>query len=209
MVEKRAFYEDDELIINKPGVNVEISPELKKQESSHGNITFVKGMGIRSTPFLEKYFNKLRNFVYDKTVIYRAEIETQASALKNEVNCVEDKFNQNIVEPVLPNLTYILTAALTGSILVNRRNFALRFITPIVFGVSAFRYYMPSSFRNVSDSYTRYEEANLPKLFEQRTKLVAGIKENRLIAKDRTQDIKISLQNYIHDGRVYLYKQLK
>ena len=85
MAPKRLFYEDDEVIITKPGFNVEISDDLKEQESSHGNISSIKGMGIRTAPVLEEYVNKTRLILHEKLSYYGAELGTQQSALLQRI----------------------------------------------------------------------------------------------------------------------------
>lgn len=169
----RKFYEDDELIINKPGTIDPITPKLQHQESIHGEgASIIDGMVIRTTPILEKYSNQVRQFLITKFNILEAELKTQRLASLNEWRYLKLGFNDLVEEPVLPNGIYILTAGLTGSILVRNRNIGLRFVTPLLFGGVATRYYMPGTFANLLKKYDELELENVPDLYTQRQDLI-------------------------------------
>ncbi|KAK6455562.1 apolipo protein O-domain-containing protein [Scheffersomyces xylosifermentans] len=202
---RRSFYEEDELVINKPGYNAEISEELKAKESAHGNISFVEGMGVRTTPFLEQYSNKLRLFLHDKLSIYGAELGTQKSAFVNEVNTISNEVVSVIHEPVLPNLIYILTASLTGSILVSRRTLPLRFVTPVLFDGVALNYYMPKTFDTLSQRYDTFEKETFPEFHQKKQELVSENYQNvKKEVNTGISEAKIALEKVVHDARVYL-----
>lgn len=204
MAPKRLFYEDDDVIITKPGFNVEISKDLKEQESSHGNISFIKGMGVRTAPVLEEYFNKARLILHDNLTYYGAELGTQKSALANEYNSLRSEIHSSIKEPVLPNLVYILTASLTGSILVNRRALPLRFVTPVIFGGAAFNYFMPKSFNDVQQKFVKYEKENLPEAYNTQINVANNYQEFRHLAKGSLNSLNQQIECSVHDARLYL-----
>lgn len=201
MAGKRTFYADDEETITKPGFNSRISEELKEQESAHGSISFIEGMGIRSIPILEKYSNQFRLFLHDKIEIYSAELGTQRSAFNNELNTVKKNFNEIITEPILPSFIYILTASLTGSILVNKRVLPIRFITPLLFGGAAFKYYMPKSFENASTRLLTIEEKNYPELHKQQIEFKNQYSQLKKDFNKSLGDSEIELQKNIHSTR--------
>lgn len=159
---KRSFYEDDEYIVTKPGTNTEISPQLKEKESIHGEVSFVDGMVIRSFPILEDYTNSIRHYLYDKLSIYEAELNTLKSSFNNEFNNFKIEINEIINEPILPNLIYILTLSLSGSILVRRRNILMRFFSPLIFGGVGLWYFMPNTFNSIGKKYNQFELNYLP-----------------------------------------------
>ncbi|KAL1581345.1 hypothetical protein MEM_01146 [Candida albicans L26] len=198
---KRSFYEDDEYIINKPGTTTAITPELAEQESVHGQATFIDGMVIRSTPILEKYANSIRHYLHDKLSIWTAELNTQTSAFKNELTTIKSEINSLIYEPVLPNLIYILTLTLTGSIFVRQRNIGIRFITPILFGGLSLKYFMPRTFEAISEKYDNVEKENLPQLYEQRQELQRTLKNWGNDVDQGLEQAQVGVYQAVHDFR--------
>lgn len=202
---KRLFYEDDEQVINKPGTVTEITKNLKEQESSHGNISFVEGMGIRSTSFLEEKFRCLRKELYDKLSVCESELGTQKSSLLNEYNTLRNHVEEVISEPVLPNLIYILTSTLTGSILVNRRALPLRFATPLLFGGASLWYFMPKTYDNLAQKYCKFEEEKFPEFHKQKHEvLYNSYAEYKSKTKELTEETNSSIQKSVHNLRVFL-----
>lgn len=200
----RSFYEDDAFVITKPGVNVEISDTLKEQESNHGNITYVQGMAIRTTPYLEKYSNSIRLWLHDKVSIYSAELGTQKSFINNEINSLKNEIDSTIQEPVLPGLIYILTATLTGSIVASRRALPIRFITPIIFGTAATAYFTPKTFDSITSKYENYERNTFPEINKQKHELCDEYCKLKAQSEQSIANAKTDLQNSIHDARMKL-----
>lgn len=208
---KRSFYEDDQLIINKPGFNTEIQDSLKEQESSHGNISFIHGMGVRTTPYLEQYINKFRLYSHDKLAIYEAELGTQKTAFVNEMNSIFRSVESTIREPVLPGLIYILTATLTGSIMVNKRSLPVRFAAPLVFGAGATSYFMPYTFETLTDKYSKFERETFPELHQQKQELLIenyekfsrefckGINQANGVLHETVHDVRTKLVDLLGD----------
>lgn len=204
----RAFYEDDELITTKPGYNTEASAELKEQESSHGNISFVQGMGVRTAPFLESHFNALRLRLHDQVSVLSAELGTQQTALANEWRNLRSKAEGLIVDPVFENLPDIVLPALAGSILVSKRALPLRFIVPTLFGGVAFKYRMPESYNNIKSKALDWENETFPEVYKQQTELSAAIASYKGDAKKLTEEAKLDLQRQVHKARAYVAELL-
>ncbi|CAK7892482.1 hypothetical protein CAAN1_01S10286 [[Candida] anglica] len=205
---KRGFYEDDDLVVNKPGFNAEITKELKEQESSHGNVSFIQGMSIRTTPILEEYTNIARHYLHEKWSYYGAELETQKSALSNEVTSVKQEIRSVVREPVLPNLIYVLTATLSGSILVNRRALPVRFITPLLFGGASLSYFMPKTFSEISSCIDSYEAKHLPEVRSLQTDLKKQYQEAERATDQQLDCAKKTLTSAVHDARVFVAQLL-
>lgn len=176
----RNFYEDDRLIETKPGENVQMSSEFKEKESAHGNISFVTGMGIRTTASLEQGFHKVRQQLNHYTSLYSAEFSTQLSSLTNEFDNIKREVTGMIKEPLLPSSIYVLTATLTGSIFSSRRTVPVRLASPIFFGGIAFRYFLPYTFKAVEDKLLASEKKHFPGVFslqEEYAKKISDFKE--------------------------------
>ncbi|KAK6197566.1 apolipo protein O-domain-containing protein [Scheffersomyces amazonensis] len=205
MAGKRTFYTDDELVITKPGTNVEISAELREKESAHGNISFIEGMGIRTTPYFEKYANQFRLYLHDKTSVAEAELNTQISAVNNEIQSITNEIQSFIKEPLLPNSIYILTLTLAGSILVNRRVFPLRLVTPILFGTASLSYYMPNTFKTITTRYETYEKETFPEFNTQKNQLIFdNYYKFKQEFENQLDSANATLTDSVHSARVYI-----
>lgn len=208
MGSKRSFYEDDELIITKPGYNAEMSLELKEQESAHGNISFVEGMGIRTTPYFEGYFNTMRLYVHNNLSVLSAELETQKSALANEWTCLRNKMDDIIVDPVIPDCVNVVFPVLVASVLVGRRSLPVRFLTTsVVFGLSV-KYYMPNTYSATNRKLSQWGETNYPELWGNYQEICKTVDDLAVDLKKSGQDLKIELQKQIHEARLWIAKAL-
>lgn len=198
----RSFYEDDDNVVNTPGLDTKIPSKLQKEESLHG-ADIIRGMAVRTTPVLEKYANDIRHWVFDKYQVYGAELETQRSLLNNEWTSLKSEVNSLIADPVLPQGIYILTASLTGSILVNRKLLPVRFLTPLVVGLAATAYWMPNTFNNITAKLGHFEQQYAPQAYQEQQKF---FKENLANLDDEFKRglryANGSLQMTIHDARL-------
>lgn len=198
----RNFYEDDKLIETTPGKNIEIKDELKEKESSHGNISFVRGMGIRTTESLEKSFHTLRQQLNHHLSVYSAEFSTQQSSLANEYDNIKTKFTEAIKEPLLPSSIYVLTAALSGSVFSSKRNIPLRFVTPILFGGIAFRYFMPYTCKEVQGKLLQTEKKYTPEVFSWQDEYIKKASLLKERACRKSQEWNQELIRGVHQTRV-------
>lgn len=202
----RSFYEnDDSLVIGKPGSpTTEISPELESQESSHGYILFVQGMGVRTAPYLELFINKFRLATHDKLSVAEAEVSNVKSAVYNEVHSISNEISTTIQEPVLPNLIYILTLSLTGSILVRHRILPTRFVIPLAIGIAATSYFMPQTYGTLVSKYNNWEVKQFPEVHQQRLLLKQNYKELKNAGGIYIKDANVDLQRLVHVAREYV-----
>lgn len=199
----RKFYEDDEIVITKPGYNSAISDELKEKESTH-EVKFVEGMAIRTTPILEKYLNSARVFLHENLIVIESELATQVSAARNEINSINDSIQSLLKEPVLPNLIYILTFTLSASILSAKRSLPLRFIAPTAFGIGATSYFMPKTFKYATDQIADYEKDKFPEVYQTQSNILKELKVQTENANKSINSLNTELANKIHDARIYL-----
>ncbi|SGZ56932.1 CIC11C00000003699 [Sungouiella intermedia] len=209
MAPKRSFYEDEELITTKPGYNSEISKELKEKESAHGNISFIEGMGVRTTPYLEKHFNNLRSYLHDKFSIAAAELGTQRTAVANEWSTFKNKVDEVILEPVIPDCVNVIFPVLITSVAVGRRSLPVRFLaTSAAFGLSV-KYYMPRTYGAAKSKLLLWEKENYPDLWKKQQEI--GEQTRDLIAETNNlrAQLKQDLQKQIHEARLWVAKLLE
>ncbi|OBA20974.1 hypothetical protein METBIDRAFT_42108 [Metschnikowia bicuspidata var. bicuspidata NRRL YB-4993] len=206
---RRSFYEDDEVVTTKPGVNTEIKPELKERESAHGNISFVDGMGVRTTPYLEKQANKFRHFVHEKTSVMIAELGTQKTAFCNEWQNLQTKLNETIVDPVFPGVLNFVFPILVTNVFVAKRALPLRFVASSLAAGLSLKYNMPLTYLASKGKLCAWEKDNLPELYEQQQELVSAanvwVKDARIL-RDQA---KVDLEKLVHDARVAIAKALE
>ncbi|GEQ71012.1 hypothetical protein JCM33374_g4693 [Metschnikowia sp. JCM 33374] len=208
MAPRRSFYEDDELVTTKPGINAEIQPELKQQESAHGNISFVDGMGVRTTPYLEKQANAFRHYVHDKASVLLAELGTQKTAVANEWANLQSKINDTILDPVFPGVVSFVFPILVTNVFVAKRALPLRFLaSSLVAGVSL-KYNMPLTYLASKGKLAAWEKENFPELHKQQGDLFQIAHVWVQDAKVLRDDAKLDLQKSVHDARIALIKAL-
>lgn len=205
---KRKFYQDleDELVV--PGTNSTISKQLLQKEtpneSKNSEVSFVDGMTIRSSEVIEQNLNNLRKWTIDHLDYYFYEYQTAKSSFKNELLAISSKYHAIVVEPVLPNLIYILTGALSGSVLVNRRALPVRFFTPLVFGTTLYAYLMPQSFNNTREHLWRHEKENFPQVAQQHIQFLISLEENKQLANKKLEESNTCLISKVHSARKYI-----
>ncbi|KAG7884902.1 hypothetical protein KL938_001159 [Ogataea parapolymorpha] len=165
----RSFYSDEEDILPTPGLNQPIPKELSRKEdllrNPHKQV--VDGKVISTNSTLEKYAKQAREYAVQKLDIFDAEYKNLHAAYLNEKRNAIDKYHQLVAEPVLPSGLYILTAMLTGSIMVRTRSLPLRFVTPMVFGLIATEYLMPKTLQNTTGWLSSLEREHFPEVNKQ------------------------------------------
>lgn len=205
---KRSFYGNDELITTQPGYNAEITKELQEKESSHGNISFVEGMGVRTTPYFEKHFNNLRLFIHSKWAVASAELGTQKTALANEWNNFKSKLDEIILEPIIPDCVNVVFPMLVASIAVSRRSLPVRFVaTSAVFGLSV-KYYMPRTYQATKSKILLWEKESYPDLWQKQKEVGEAVRGLAADVNKLRELLRLDLQRQVHDARVWVAKIL-
>lgn len=205
----RSFYEDEELVITKPGFNTEINKDLKEKESAHGNISFVEGMGVRSTPYLEKYVEKLRLALHENLAVLGAELGTQKTAISNEYSNLKDKIDELIQEPVVPQLVNVVGPILLTSVVVFRRSLPTRFFATTLVGGACVKYYMPKTYGKVQNKLLVLEQENFPELKKQREQILKHIDVYKKDAERFSERTQKDLQRQVHHARKWLERVMK
>lgn len=204
MAGKRFFYEDEELITTTPGYNTEITQELEQKESIHGNIALVDGMGVRSTPYLEKHLNTVRLLAHDRLSIVFAELGTQKTALCNEFASLKAKVNDIVVEPVVPRIIDVLLPVLTTSVFVSKRAFPLRFVATTAVGLFTVKRNMPQTFDNLRNGFLKWEEEVLPEAVKQQNDLAASVSSLSEDLLKYTLQAQSDFQAQVHNARKWV-----
>lgn len=163
---------------------------------------------ITTNPVLEKYANQAREFFLEKTEFINAKYEFSKDMAEMHSAMVAKKYNELIVEPLLPNGLYVLTATLLGAITVNRRSLPLRFITPIIFGTTASAYLFPKSFNNVTNGLGNLEEKHAPELKQFQDNSIKGLDELKISFIQFEKDLNYSFIDCVRSIKIlmlYIY----
>lgn len=202
----RSFYGDDEFVDTKPGYKGEISDALKEKESLHGNISFVEGMGIRSTPYLESLVNLTKTFIQDKFSIANAELGTQLSAFRNEITYYMDQIATYTREEAFLGVTI---PTLVSAIVVNKKSAPVRIFFPLAVSAVSFRLAMPKAYGAVKDKVSHWEQEKYPDAYKQQQDLSRSARELAEQFRVVREQAKLDLQKNVHDARVYVTDLLK
>lgn len=208
MAGKRLFYEDEELITTTPGYNTEISKELKEKESVHGNIALVDGMGVRSTPYLEKHLNSFRLLAHDKLSIISAEFGTQKTALCNEINSLKAKVNGVVAEPVVPRIIDVLLPVLAVSVFVSKRSLPVRLVATGTVGFFTVKHNMPQTYGNLKKGFLDWEAEVFPEAVKQQNEIAATACSLTKDLQKYSSQAKSDLQVLVHEARKWVVDTL-
>lgn len=199
----RSFYGNDEDLTTKPGVNKEISTELQKKETPNGNVSFIEGMGVRSTPLLETQFNNIRSFFHEKLNIAEAEIGTQISAASNELRTFWDKGN-SLIKDDRSKFLDVSIATVVAAAIVGRRPAPVRWLViPAVLALT-FRYTMPLTYEVSKERMLSWQKEQFPDFYSQQESLLQSSGDVILEIRKLQESMKLDLQETIHNTRKVL-----
>lgn len=138
---------------------------------------FVDGQKVNRASFLESKLQTVRESLYQDVTIAGAEWNNVKAATANEwnnlINTVTSVYDPR--DKFLPNFNYALTIMLSGSILANRSSLPVRFLTPVVFGATAFKFFLPGTFDNTTNAVKNWEAREHPELLGFQRSLKAGV----------------------------------
>lgn len=158
---KKPIYDDDEdseFIAPAPGTN--LAAPTKVEEMALTKSEIVSGVTIRTSSVLEEYIGQGRAWLHDKTVKGQEQVNSVFDRYLNAERNVTSTLGEikSDSEDILPGGIYVLVSTLSGSILVRNRNILLRGVAPAVFGIAAFRYFLPQTFDNTGKLIWKFEQ---------------------------------------------------
>lgn len=205
MAPSRSFYAEEKDIafsqvpVEKASVPVE-EDTIKKE--------FVSGYEVDRSSFLEEHTKVLRGKLNTQLSIVTAEYNNLRSAAKNEWDNAINKIT-SVYDPedkFLPNFNYALTIMLSGSILASKSSLPVRFITPVVFGTAAFKFFLPRTFANTCNAVMNYEANNYPDVLSFQRSIKDSLQQLEKQGCDLQRDANEQLVKLVHDVRVSLTK---
>ncbi|KAH3674666.1 hypothetical protein WICPIJ_009508 [Wickerhamomyces pijperi] len=173
--QSRSFYQQDEEVapISTPIEQQSTTTTSTTTKPTTNEVTgvvseYIEGYKIQTSSFLEAHSQVLRSALAEKVNYVEAEYNNLKSAATNEWNTLTSNI-VSVYDPrdqFLPSFIYALTTTLTGSILVSKRSLPVRFITPLVFAIGSFKYFLPLTYNNTKSSIKSWEAESTPELLE-------------------------------------------
>lgn len=164
----------------------------------------VDGVKVKTSELLEKNVNVARKWLSEqyKTVQDQLDgrLDKYLHAERRVSSTVADLKSEK--EDMLPGTIYVLISALSGSIFARRRNIAVRFSAPIVFGVAAFKYFLPLTFANTASFVWKMEQKS-PAIADTHVKVQSQIDS----MTSQVFDVANQGENYLETG-IHKVRQL-
>ena len=113
-------------------------------------------------------------------------------------------------EKLLPGGIYVLVAAMADSIISRNRNILVRFVTPIITGVTTANYVIPRTTQNVGNLVWDYER-RFPVVADNHVRVVQGVRHfietgkahsqmGLAMAEERVQGVTEAVQDWVKKG---------
>lgn len=187
---KKSIYDDEESEVVAPVAGTILPAASSKEDLALTKTEIVNGVTVRTADNLEKYIKEGRAWVAEKTEQGQAQadsvFEKYLKAEKSVTSTVAEIKSDD--EDILPGGIYVLISALSGSILARNKNLLFRGITPLVFGLGAFKYFLPQTFENTG---------NLVWKFEQKAPAIA---EAHIQTKKSVEDLSKGVSDAVNEG---------
>jgi organizing structure protein 2 len=114
-------------------------------------------------------------------------------------------------EKLLPGGIYVLVAAMAGSIISRNRNILIRFVTPLITGVTTAHYVVPRTTENVGNLIWSYEE-KYPVIRDNHLRISQGVRHfvetgkahsqmGLAMAEERVKGVRESVEDWVKKGR--------
>lgn len=103
-------------------------------------------------------------------------------------------------EKIVPGLLYVGVAGMAGALLMRRRNFILRGLTPLVFATGAAWAFIPETTRNTGDLLWRFEQ-KVPAVAESHLAVRKGIEDGLEWVEKEAENAKKSVDEGVHKGK--------
>lgn len=114
-------------------------------------------------------------------------------------------------EKLLPGSIYVLVAAMAGSIISRNRNILIRFVTPIITGVTTANYVVPRTTENVGNLVWDFEK-KYPVVRDNHLRISQNVRHfietgkahsqmGLAMAEERVQGVRESVEGWVKKGR--------
>lgn len=173
----RRFYDDEKSVYPSPG---QVTEAAGTELEAIGPSKLVDGTSVRTSSALESAFRSGRLFFAQRVDDVRSLVDrSYAKYHKTERSITTTASSlHDRSEDLLPNSIYVVVAALSGNIAARQRGIFSKMVFPVVFGLAAFKYFLPHTFSNTAQFAWKLEQENLPHIAKRQLYVVdsaAGI----------------------------------
>ncbi|ODQ67705.1 hypothetical protein NADFUDRAFT_48380 [Nadsonia fulvescens var. elongata DSM 6958] len=213
---RKSIYDDDvsETVTPIAGTSIPTSaPVTNPTESVEDNNTSfiptetIGGVHINTVPQLESYIKSAREW----TVKRFTSAEDKVDSTFEKYLSTEKKVTKTILdlkdpkEETLAGGVYVLVSTLSGSILARNRSFPIRFLTPLIFGIGAFRFFLPGTYANTGKLIWRYEQ-EYPEIVQAHTTTKESIEKLVNNVEKSSEQVNEALENGVRQTRRFVAK---
>lgn len=189
---KRRFYDDENAVNPVPGT---VTKSAGTELEAMGPSKLVDGASVRTSSTLESAIKSTRLFAAqsaENISSYVDEAYAKYHSAEKSITSTASKLHDRS-EDLLPNSIYIVVATLSGNIAARQRGILAKMTFPVVFGLAAFRYFLPQTFSNTAFFAWKLEQENLPQIAKQ-----------QLAAVDSAVGMVNSVERKTKDGQTYI-----
>lgn len=182
--------------------------EKQKTKSESPNSILIDGKHIDAPPALESYTQKARTWTTAKGAEWLKVFNDYKSLGVSKIEHASDEYHKVIVEPLLPQSLYVITAALAGSIMTRRRSLITRMLAPTLLGLVTFGIVMPKSFSNCGKKTGEFEAEHFPDVKKHQDDIVAQVKKGNDKVKSQYEKIEPAITEKVKETRESILKLL-
>ncbi|WWC70089.1 uncharacterized protein I206_104036 [Kwoniella pini CBS 10737] len=103
-------------------------------------------------------------------------------------------------ESLNPGLIYILVAGLSGSVITRTRSLPIRFLTPPLFTLAAFPYFLPKTSNNIRKYLSDLEDKKFPEFSKKHDRFISTGLAHTQMTIDRIKDYGLDVKEYTQKG---------
>ncbi|CAI4036725.1 SMKI16G0385 [Saccharomyces mikatae IFO 1815] len=144
-----------------------------------GENELVDGISVRDPDYLKKFFNERRkqfSTKWNKVTTKVDDVVGTYYAREKSFTSAISSLHTDPKERLIPGVSSILVAFMTGSVLTRRRTWILRATMPFILGSCCFAYVMPSTFKNTMGLAHDIEMNTFPRFVQRQDHLWQEIK---------------------------------
>ncbi|GMM28182.1 Mic26 protein [Martiniozyma asiatica (nom. inval.)] len=192
MADKRSFY--SRATVAEPVIDTE--PQLPKLAASEQTAESFLAPHIRSArEELESYFEKSKQLYISQSDKYYSTEREVTSTLSS----LHDKR-----ETLFPNGLYVLTGFLFGSVVARKRGLFVKTISPVAFGLTSFKIFLPNTFDLTFGFVHQKERENLPDVYNKQVEIINKAEELMNKSSQLAQEQEKSFWSYFQNGKKFV-----
>ncbi|AMD18631.1 HBL271Wp [Eremothecium sinecaudum] len=164
-------------IIVSPAPNGEVAKGIT---GVLGENTFVDGISVRSPTWLLESVSMMRSRVLSTVDSITGKLDDISSKYykkERKITTAIANLHSDPREELVPGFWAVLVSGFAGKVLTRNRGLFMRATAPMILGIGAFSYFLPSTFKNTKELCYALEKGAFPRFVESQDKAVVGMKK--------------------------------